>query len=444
MPTFTPGPIASEAAVQTATLSLLAAVCSRATTPITVGCILDNLFRKVGLTPDQYDVSAAVDVVDGFVVNNRASVKDIIDPLLRIYQVDLVEVDGQIVAKKRGAAAVATLTEDDIGAYVFSGDPTTEPKVRSKKVQVLELPVEGDITYLSYNKDYEQSSQRAVRSTISDVNEKLTVNTTLVLTDDTARQQLERMLYELWVHRDSFQLVLTPKWMYLSAGDALNIPHAGQVRRVRIMAMDTALFGPIPIEAVLDEVGILTQTVTGGVTPSNMPFVGIATVTVLEVFSTNALRDADAESVGFYAQANGATSGDWQGCVLYLSRDDGATYQPVAEIADAGAYGVTTSTLAAPSPAQTGRWDTVSTVDLTLTNGTVPVTASVMEVLSGANTVRIGQEVIQYRTVTALGGNSLSLEQPPARGARHGELLEQSYLLGCCAVSGEWRLDDAG
>lgn len=407
--TLSPGPVACNPQVMTATLSIQTAVASRATGPITVATILDNLFRQVGLTADQYDVTAATDVVDGFTINNRASVKDIIDVLLRVYQVDLVEIDGQLVAVKRGSVAVATLTADDIGAYVWSGGTQADPKVRARRVQPLELPSEGDITYLSYAKDFEQSSQRAVRSVISYVDDKLTINTPLLLTDDFARQTIERLLYELWVHRDSFALVLTPKWMYLSPGDCINIPHAGQTRRVRIIGMDTALFGPIPVECVLDEIGVLTQTIGGGVTPPATTFPGVVADTTLFAFSTNALRDADAASVGFYTAVNGATEGDWPGCILYMSRDGGLTYEPVGDSGDGSSYGVTTSTLAAPSPEQTAHWDTVSTVDFTLTAGTAPVTVSEAEVLNGENTVRIAEEVLQFRTVTSLGGDSYRL-----------------------------------
>jgi hypothetical protein len=382
--------------------------CDRSTGPITVGCILDNLFRQVGLTPDQFDVTAAIDEVKGFVVANRASVTEIVDLLLRVYQTDLIEVDGKIKAKKRGEAIVATITETDLAAKI-GGSGQVLPKVQVKRLDSLNLPASGDITYFSQTKDYDSGHQSAVRSTQVDVDDKLTINTNLVLDDDTARQSISRMLYELWVHRESFTFLLTPRFLYLAPGDPINIPYGGNLLRVRIIAMDVSLFGPIPIEAVLDEIGVLTQEATGVPMPENPPLSGTAEDTTLIAFSMNALRDADADTVGFYVVVNGASTGEWPGAVLYLSRDGGATYQPFGDLTDGGTYGVATNTLAAPSPETTGLWDRVNFIDVTITNGDPPASVSEAEVLNGENNVLVGAEVVQYATVTPLGGDDYRL-----------------------------------
>jgi hypothetical protein len=399
--------VGSVARVMSAILYTRGLAADRATGPITVATILDNLFRQVGLAADQYDVTDATDVVDGFVVSNRAAVKDLIDTLLRVYQVDLIEVDGILKAKKRGEAVVATIPASDLGAK-FGGDPPTA-KVNVRRLDSLTVPAEGDITYFSVTKEYGAGTQRYSRSTITDVDDLLTVNTNLVLEDTFARQTITRLLFELWVHLETFSFMLTPRYLYLAPGDPIIIPYAGSSIRVRIVAMDVSLFGPIPVEAVLDEVGVLTQTVTGVELPENLPVSGLVLDTNLIAFSTNALRDLDAASVGFYVAVGPATDGEWPGCVLYISQDNGATYQPYGEIADASTYGLATNTLAAPVRMTTGLWDRDRFVDVTITAGTAPSSTSELDVYAGANTVRVGSEVLQFATVTPLGGDSYRL-----------------------------------
>jgi hypothetical protein len=334
-------------------------------------------------------------------------VTDTIDTLLRVYQTDLVEVDGIILAKKRGENAVATLTDADLG-YKFHGGGA-EPAVSVKRIDSLTVPAMADITYFSVAKDYDTGHQRYSRSTLTEVDDQLTFNTTLVLGDTIARQVVTRLLFELWVHRETFSFILGPKHYYLAPGDPIIVPYAGNLLRVRLIAMDVSIFGPIPCEAVLDEIGVLTQTVTGVDMPDNLPVSSIVLDTNLIVFSTNALRDLDAASVGFYAAFGPATDGDWPGCVLYMSQDNGSTYQPLGEFTDASTYGVATNTLAAPSPATSGLWDRTNVVDVTITAGTPPASTSELDVLAGANTVRVGSEVLQFATVTALGGDNYRL-----------------------------------
>ena len=62
---------------------------------------------------------------------------------------------------------------------------------------------------------------------------------------------------------------------------------------------------------------------------------------------------------------------------------------------------------------QTGTWDTVNTVDVTLSAGSdaVPESATDSEVLEGANFCRLGNEYLQFATVTALGGSSYRLSR---------------------------------
>src|SRR5262249_48974333 len=66
----------------------------------TVGSILADLFAQCGLSPSQYDVTAATDSVDGFVINQRSDARENIEGLLKVYDTFLVEVDGKLKAVK--------------------------------------------------------------------------------------------------------------------------------------------------------------------------------------------------------------------------------------------------------------------------------------------------------------------------------------------------------
>lgn len=430
MPTLLPNSLSATFKVNSATIYTNGLPCARNVGPITVGCILDNLFRQIGLRPSQYNVSAATDAVDGMIIGGRTSVRDAIDDLLRIYETDLVEIDGQIVAKKRGASSVVTINEDDLGSDFWNGgSPSNVTKAHRHKKNPLEIPTSVDISYFTVAKHYETGHQRANRETKSGSEDKLTLNTGLTLTEDFARRACERMLYRLWIEDKTFNITVPHKYIYLCAGDVITLVLTEGNIRVRIVEMDIPLFGPVNIKAVLDEPEILTQTIAGGTFIDNGEAIQSALNTTLVAFSSNALRDIDADSVGFYAMANGATAGNWNGSVLYISRDGGSTYQALEELSDPASFGVTASVLPAPTVLSTGNWDRVSTVDVTIQAGFAPVSASLLEVLNGANSAYIGGEIVQYQTVTSLGGNNYRLSNL-IRGSKGTESFWASHSNG--------------
>lgn len=376
---------------------------------ITVGCILAHLFTQAGLTASQFnvsDVDTSAYLVKGFIVDERTSPLDAIEELLRVYDVDLVSVDGKITAKARGGGVYATIPSDDLGAHLYSGNEVAETVV-TRRTMDLELPRDVDLSYWSEANNYQQANQRAQRYTLGHT-DLLTITVPVVLTDNLARQAAERILYRLWREREQFQFTLLPQWLVLTPGDVLTVPVLGIATRMRVLSVGVSFFGPVEVQAVLDDVAVITQEQAGAATPVSAAELKTATTTTLIAWSTNALRDADAASVGFYYGALGPAGTDWPGCVVYLSQDGGANYSPVDETADATSYGTANTVLAAGTT--TGLFDTVNTVDVTMTSG-VPVSSTDSAVLNGANAAMLGDEMIQFVTVTPLGGSSYRLSR---------------------------------
>lgn len=397
--------------VQSATLQAFAPPCDLTTAPITVGCILEHIAQKCGLMPDRYDFSAAeVKVIEGFVIAQRISGASAVADLLRAYDVFLYEADGKLKAGVYGEAAQGTLPAGELGAH-FWGEGAG-PSVEVKRLDDLELPSGGDITYFDPDNDYEQAQQASERFTKSHLQERVTFSPPLVLSADEARRIIEKLVYRQWVEREQFALRLPPKYLKVAPGDVWNVPVLGMTARLRFIGMDIALFGPIAVTAVLDDVDVLTQTAAGAASPAT-PDVGMAEVTVLHAWSSPALRDQDASAntVGFYAAAGPDGEGDWPGCQLYWSRDGGVTYDVLDTMEDPSEFGVAATTLPAPpDTVGTAVWDTVSTVDVTMTNG-VPVAATDTEVMNGANRAMVGDELIAFVNVTPLGGDQYRLSR---------------------------------
>jgi hypothetical protein len=406
--------VAANWRARSAFITAVAPVCSRALAPITVACVLENVARKIGLLPDRYDFTAAeVKEVTGFVIAQRLSAASAVADLLRAYDTFLYEADGKLKAGVYGSSVLGTIDEGELGAHFFGEGDAGKAPVEVKRLDDLELPSGGDITYFDPDKDYEQAQQGSERFTKRHIQERVTFSPPLVLTADEARQMIERMVYRQWVEREQFAFSLGPKFLKATPGDVYTVPVLDTTARVRFMGFDIALFGPLQVSAVLDDVDILTQTASGAAAAGDTDEVGFAEVTVLHAWSSPALRDQDASAntVGFYAAAGPDGEGDWTGCQIYWSRDGGSTYEPLDSIEDPSEFGVAATVLAAP-PGSVGTaiWDTTSTVDVTMTRG-APVAATDMEVLNGANRAMVGDELVGFVEVTALGPDQYRLSR---------------------------------
>lgn len=374
----------------------------------TLGAILADVFDQVGLAPAEWDVTEAVDDVDGFKVDGRSEARQVIAPLLQVYATDLLERDGLLAAKKRGGASVVTIPSDDLAARIWSpGDEPPSP-VQDKRLQELELPFRVDLAYHSATKDYEIATQGAMRYTKQHLQEALTLQTGLVFADDAARQKAEEILYRLWIEREGFEFSLPPRYAYLTPGDVITLPVAGGTARVRLTRIDLGLPGPIRCEGVLDDVDVLSQVVGGGTLTDIGNINGAVKDTTLLAWTSNAVVDDDADTIGFYAAANGTETGYWPGAQLWWSRDGGASYQELAPLENPAIYGEADTVLAAGT--STGVIDTVNTVDVLMTSGAVE-TVSDSEMLAGENRARLGSEIIGFGVVTPQGGGIYRLSR---------------------------------
>lgn len=393
--------------------------------------ILADVFTECGLSGDQYDVRAATDTVAGFAITDRSEARGIIEGLLAAYFTDLTEYDGRIVAIKRGGASVLTVDALDLGAEVVEPGSDLEPKptVVTRRLQELELPFSVDFAYVSSANGYQQSSQRALRYTKTHLNEQVTLAAPLVFTDNEARLVAEKLLYQAWVERETFEITLPLTYLHLTPGDVITLPIGSSSFRCRIAEITLGLPGSLSLRLVLDDAAVLTQVVPGGAVNGPVSFTTPVTNTLFLAWNGNAGRDADADSVGLYVAANGATAGVWEGAVLYQSLDAGASYQENTTLADAATLGATTTLLAVGTT--TTVFDDTNTVDITLTGGTdvPPISMSDADVLGGANGAFVGDEMIRYGTVTSLGGNSYRLAHL-LRGQRGTDTFWDEHRIG--------------
>ncbi|MET0362990.1 MAG: phage tail protein, partial [Sphingobium sp.] len=147
--------------------------------------------------------------------------------------------------------------------------------------------------------------------------------------------------------------------------------------------------------------------------------------TSLMIVETPQLRDGLVHAPQLFVAASGRDRG-WRGAAILLE-DEAGGYSPIGSIRRGAAMGVTRTVLAAGTARM---FDSQSTVDIELYDAdAVLVPASDAMLLNGANACMIEQELVQFGTVTPLGGQQYRLGRL-LRGRRGTEVQMAGHAIG--------------
>lgn len=366
---------------------------------VTLGDIVDDVSNRCGLSDAQIDVSDLTEVVDGYVITRPMSGRDAISPLRTFGWFDCVESGGQLKWPTRGKAAVAALTDADLGAH-----PTGDARPSSMEVvrgQQVELPRRLRVHYAQTAQNYEPGEQSASRISV-DAAEVSDLEVAIAMSDTKAAEIADVVLYDMWVSRNGYRTTLDEAWLPLEPGDAITAPVDGRQERLRIKDVGLSLPGLLRLDLVRDDDGVYTSYAIGAPTVrpgggGSITSTGVADLILLDL---PLLQDADNDA-GYYAavQAVGGTS--FGGASLFRSPDAGITYGDVGTFVNQATIGE----LYAPLPV--GLSTVVDyTTDLIVEVDDELESVVLTSLLAGLNAAAIGDdgrwEIIQYLNAEAI------------------------------------------
>lgn len=363
----------------------------------TVGSIAQDLCLKAGLDAGRLDVSELTETVPGYRIASLMTARQAIQPLQSYSFFDVIESDCLLRFPVRGSAIVASLGVDDLAAHEPGGEVPN--LVTMERQQDVELPRLLRVHYEAKTKNYEPGMQPAERKTTNAEN-KEDIELAIAMDDDKAAQIADVLMQDRWWGRESYKASASPRWLALEPGDCIEIPVEGQTERTRIVSMDMPLpFGPLALDLIRDDDGSYVSHAVGATAVPSTDVVGVAGPTEVLVIDGPALLSGDDDAGVYVAVSPALNSQNWQGATIYISSDNGASYQQRNTIRTRATTG--TSSLLADGT--TVVWDYVNTVTVTLRHGSLE-SRSEEAVLNGANAAFIGAddrwELIQFQTAT--------------------------------------------
>ncbi len=374
-----------------------------ATDASNLGGIVEALLRKTGLRSGSFDLTPLYEIpVPGYAWGTATDVKNLLSELKTIYQFDLVESNGMLVAKLRGSEdSNVTIKSLALGS---SSQDTTD-FWRETRADESELPMAISLIYTNIEDDYEQSTARAkrIQNPVPSMYSRqvATFETNLMLTPSDAKTRVHRMLYAQWGERTKHEAILPWAYAHLDPSDLMTVTFEdGREYFERLHYTEIGADFAIQMESFSQDNGAYTVVKTGdGGGSGRTQVIPIPKPARAFVLNTPLLRDVDS-SGGAYSRYYGALGvdgdGAFIGATMYRStnsEDYEALYSENNEVE----WGYVRGTV--PPPAQgpfSLDWETQITIQ-PMSGEFLLDSITDAQMAAGLNLVMIGDEALQFR-----------------------------------------------
>lgn len=386
--------------------------------------VVTDLCNRAGIAGSSLNLTAlSSDTVRGFLAAFPGSARANLAPLQTAYIFDLIEDGYTLKAVKRGGNSIKTITQGELDARALGAAPGVLLK-RDREMNN-RLPSRYTLTYVDYNREYENNSQSAEFS-INSENER-SETLPLVLTSSEAIQLADILGRISHVERDVLTFTLSLEHIDLKTSDIISLEtFPGNYEDARIEDKTELEDQRISITAKITDASLYSSTLIGadGIEPSGViNFIGESTFVPLDIPMILDTTDY----YGFTAAMYGP--GSYPGGVILKSLDGEQTWEQLQGFAGAVASAQATDML----PAHDGYvLDRDNTLNVKVLAGDFDgVTETQM--MTGQNVCAYGDdgrwELIQFTGATLEADGTYTLDTF-VRGARGTEQYTGTHAVG--------------
>jgi hypothetical protein len=347
-----------------------------ATLADTIGAIL----RDHGF--EDFDVSEVAGGLGGYVKGDLTSARDLIEPLIELFQIDVIEDGGRLKFRTR---PTASLPARDITVLA---DLPDQPLWSETRGHDSDFASEALVTFYDPAADYVEASVRS-RKVEAATERQLARDLPAAMPEETALAAAEGWLRDNRLARRTLQLALGPGEIAVEPGDVLRFPD-GPEGRFLVQAIEDGFERRLTLRAFAGKVSAPVTVVEPGRVPDGGGAEGFApVVSFLDLPRLEAVsHQGDASVAAFgrpWRRLAVSSSPEAEGYRLRLTLDRPATIGRLVEPL---------------SPGPVGRFDPANAVVVELLGGAF-ASASRTAVLSGANRIAVrtlngGWEVIGF------------------------------------------------
>ena len=388
-----------------------------ARTDVLVSDIVETLLTRVGLDPTQRNVEDLTTLaLTGYTVKSVSSLRDVLGELATVYRFDIIESEGTIKYKTRGNSSVATIPAKylaDVDGNGWLKETQDSDFTRRRKINLIYRDIDRE-----YANNVQSYALPRYTNEQFDADASVDVTVPIVLNATTAKTLAEILLYSKIVYESVYTLKLPQRYLALEPGDVIDlVMDDTETVTCRLGDVNVGSDNSIEATAVKEDNDIYTDIVTLAGDVGR--------------FDASALLAFDPRYEIHYAQVPYFAVGDIDDVGLQYAyhffilntgssaiyTDDVTVYVDAVPVTVSPPIGYPTwGYVVTPLLDTTASWSTdrASTlrVHLVGTAGLSLASAAGKEALtndSHMNLALVGDELIQFQTVTSVGGDVYDL-----------------------------------
>lgn len=331
---------------------------------------------------EDFDVSQVAGDLGGYVKGDLTSARDLIEPLIELFQIDVVEDGGRLRFRTRGNAS---LPAREIAVLA---DIPDQPLWSETRGHDSDFASEALVTFYDPAADYAEASVRS-RKVEAATERQLARDLPAAIPEETALAAAEGWLRDNRLARRTLQLALGPDEIAVQPGDVLRLSE-GPAGRFLVSEIDEGFERRLTLRAFAGKVSAQVAAVEPGRAVDNPGAAGFdPTAVFLDLPRLEATASSGDASVAVYAKPWGrlavSSSPEVEGYRFRLTLDRPATLGALVEPL---------------APGVSGRFDRANGVLVDLLSGALS-SASRTAVFSGSNLLAVrsgsgGWEVLAF------------------------------------------------
>jgi hypothetical protein len=414
--------------------------------------IIHDICIDSGLTEDEIDSLGNIPEtiqIPGFAITQSMSGRQALNMLQSVFPFDAAESSYGIVFNWINLRPKAILRREDFGSYL-EGDAQSSPppSVETTRAMDLDLPKRINLKFQEVARNYSSNTVYFLR-TATNSQSIDNIDVTIALTRDQAQKQVEELLALKYTASKSHKVYLPPKYVIIEPGDAVLVPDPSYLNETdqyfvwRCVEVNLSPRGLIEMTFVdhdqyvesgaIVEADLEDNTVT---LPQNSP-------TIPYLLDIPLLDDLTSDTPGFYSVLGG-NNDNWRGGALLVDISSGGTVPAFGQQQPATTTGSNWNQLAMNSlnmahgycmtalgPAHPACWDYKSKVRVLLRSKGMQLSNVAQSdlIANPFNVAIIGNEIVQYANVRALGNDIWELSTF-LRGLRGTDYAINSHTRG--------------
>lgn len=337
-------------------------------------------------------------ILDGYIIPNQASARSAIEPLLRLYNIQVFEENGVLIIKDRHYADTIEINAEQLVQEEGEFEKTT------KRDNELELPVEAIVTHGSIFGDYEETATKS-RRLEGGSDRQISLQAPITMPETSARKLADKNLRESWLGRQECNVSLSISEMEVTPGDIIKFSNSlGE--KWQVNSVERNLAQKLSLSSVVD-FPILSENETTTSYASIVPsFYGKPNVVFLDLPLLNSKDQSKAISHVMISAS------PWAGNYNIFSSFEEDGYTRRATVSSRATMGNSSNII---SKGPIGRWDYENYLIVSLFTGSFE-SVSRLGILNGANVIALecndgSYELVQFSHAELLSDGKWKLSK---------------------------------